>query len=256
MAVPESFQDQQYRFTGHIRDPQCRPAPADVEDRRMAIYRDLLYRNVEGFMASSFPVLRGIMEDGPWHAMIREFFKVHRSRTPYFPKLARELLHYLQHERQSQESDYPFMLELAQYEHAESMLMMDVRTVPGHGYDPDGDLLQDRPVLNPLRICLSCIWPVHRISPEYLPDHPPETPSYLLLSRNKEDRLCFTILNSVSARLIEVLGEEARQRNGRDILSDIARELGHPKADQVIASGMALMQDLRNKEILLGTVPV
>jgi len=58
--MPDTFTDIQYEFTRHIRDPENQPAPADIEDRRMEIYRDLLYRNVESFMANSYPVLRKI----------------------------------------------------------------------------------------------------------------------------------------------------------------------------------------------------
>ncbi|RKZ79734.1 MAG: DUF2063 domain-containing protein, partial [Gammaproteobacteria bacterium] len=47
-----SFIDTQYQFAGHIRDPEHNPAPADIEQRRMAIYRELFYNNIEGFIAN------------------------------------------------------------------------------------------------------------------------------------------------------------------------------------------------------------
>ncbi|NNG12205.1 MAG: DUF2063 domain-containing protein, partial [Halobacteria archaeon] len=55
------FIRRQYEFAAHIRDPKHQPAPADVEDRRMGIYRELFYNNVEGFIAGTFPVLRRIL---------------------------------------------------------------------------------------------------------------------------------------------------------------------------------------------------
>lgn len=36
-----SFIDVQNEFMAHIREPNKQPCPTDVEDRRMAIYRDL-----------------------------------------------------------------------------------------------------------------------------------------------------------------------------------------------------------------------
>ncbi|HKX55116.1 MAG TPA: putative DNA-binding domain-containing protein, partial [Xanthomonadales bacterium] len=33
-------------FAAHIRNPAVAPAPADVEDRRMQIYRDLFFNNI------------------------------------------------------------------------------------------------------------------------------------------------------------------------------------------------------------------
>ena len=96
MAAGRSeFTRRQYEFAAHIRDPENRPAPQDVEDRRMAIYRELFYNNVEGFIANSFPVLRSLLEDTAWHAMIRDYFSSHRAQTPYFLEIPREFLAWL-----------------------------------------------------------------------------------------------------------------------------------------------------------------
>ena len=68
------------------------PAPDDVEDRRMAIYRELFYNNVEGFLSNSFPVLRKLHDDDRWHAMVRDFFSQHLAQTPLFLEIPREFL--------------------------------------------------------------------------------------------------------------------------------------------------------------------
>jgi hypothetical protein len=65
-SLPE-FTRRQYAFAAHIRDPEHQPAPDDIEDRRMQIYRELFYNNVEGFLSGTFPVLRKIHSDGDWH---------------------------------------------------------------------------------------------------------------------------------------------------------------------------------------------
>ena len=104
------FKQTQYAFAAHIRDPQQHPCPQDVEDRRMNIYRELFYNNVEGFMASSFPVLRKIMDDAQWHSLIRDYFSNHKARTPLFPEMPREFLQYLQEERKPQYNDPSFLL--------------------------------------------------------------------------------------------------------------------------------------------------
>ena len=64
--MPESLRDLQTRFAAHLRHPATHPAPDDVEDRRMAIYRRLFFRNISNFLAKNFPVLRftGIRPDG------------------------------------------------------------------------------------------------------------------------------------------------------------------------------------------------
>jgi len=81
------FLRRQYEFTAHIRDPDRQPAPADVDARRMALYRELFYNNVAGFMANSFPVLHEILNEAHWHALMRDYFARHISHTPLFPEM-------------------------------------------------------------------------------------------------------------------------------------------------------------------------
>ena len=49
-----SFIDSQNEFMAHIREPEHNPKPNDIEDRRMAIYRDLFFNNIAGFISSVF----------------------------------------------------------------------------------------------------------------------------------------------------------------------------------------------------------
>ena len=103
MAERPDFQRRQYEFAAHIRDPENRPAPSDVEDRRMAIYRELFYNNVEGFIANTFPVLRSLHDEDAWHGMVRDYFSHHRAQTPYFLEIPREFMAWLENERAPRE---------------------------------------------------------------------------------------------------------------------------------------------------------
>ena len=246
----KSFRDIQYQFTRHMRDPVNAPAPADVEDRRMAIYRDLLYRNVEGFLANSFPVLRKILTDDQWHTLIRHYLKHHQSHTPLFPKMPQEFLQYLQDERGDDEV-YPFICELAHYEWVELALSIDSREIRSAGVDEGGDLLSGVPILNELAWPLAYEYPVHRISPDYLPGAKPEQPVYLIVYRNRRDEVGFTELNPVSARLVDCL-KENKSRSGRDLLLGIANEMSHPAPDVVIKGGHETLREMREKQIILG----
>ena len=78
------FKIHQYEFTAHIRDPENNSIPHGIEDRRMQIYRELLYNNIEGFIADAFPVIRKIYSDENWHEMVRDFLSSHQCQTPYF----------------------------------------------------------------------------------------------------------------------------------------------------------------------------
>ena len=245
------FQEVQYAFTRHMRDPEHADAPEDVEDRRVGIYRRLLYRNVEGFIANSYPVIRKITPDDKWHAMLRDYFKRHQSRTPLFPKMPQEFLQYLEKERNSKD-DPPFLLELAHYEWIELALNIDTREIEMEGINPQGNLLEELPVLNPLHYLLSYRFPVHMISPDYLPDEAPEQPTYLAVFRNRKDKAGFFELNPVSARLLDLI-DKKEISSGRAALEKIAVELQHPDPGTVISGGLEIMQNLLEKDVILGT---
>lgn len=244
------FQEIQYGFTRHIRDPEHAPAPADIEDRRMEIYRGLLYRNVEGFIANSFPVLRKITPDDRWHAMLRDYFKRHQAHTPLFPKMPQEFLQYLEQERDV-EGDPPFLLELAHYEWIELAMSLDIRDLSWEGIDAGGDLLEGIPVMSPLALPLCYKFPVHTLSPQVQPQEAPAQPSYIVVYRDRHDKVGFVELNPVSARLLDLI-EKDNHQTGRKLLEQIATELTHPNPGVVIAGGLDIMRNLLNKDILLG----
>lgn len=247
-----SFKDIQYQFTSHIRDPETCPAPADIEDRRMQIYRELFYNNVEDFLANTFPVLREITPDEQWHAMMRDYFKNHQARTPLFPKMSQEFLQYLDNERGQRSKDFPFTKELAHYEWLELAISIDTRDIDMQGIDAEGDLLQGIPVLSPLAWPFAYQYPVHKISPDFLPEKPPEQASYLIIYRDRNDDVGFQELNPVSARLIEYL-QSGKTSSGLLMLEEIAKEIQHPNPQTVIDGGLDILQKMRDKDILLGT---
>lgn len=244
------FEDVQRRFTAHMRDPDGAPAPEAVEDRRLKIYRGLLFRNVEGFLSNYFPVLKRILGDAAWQALAREYFARHRAATPYFPKMAREFVHYLDG-RPLAPGEPPFMRELAYYEWLEAEVLIDVQMLPESGLDPDGDLLAGVPVANPVMRVEAFTWPVHRLSPDYRPKSPPAEPTFLAVYRNSDDRVRFMHLNPVSARLLSLVLER-RGRTGTDCLRQIAGELEHPDPGVVVEGGRAAFAQMRTAEVVIG----
>lgn len=244
----------QFQFAGHIRDPEHVPVPGEIEPRRMGIYRDLFFNNVEGLLANNFPVLRKLHTTEEWHALVRDFFVRHRARTPLFPEVAREFLKFLQDCRGEARGDPPFLLELAHYEWVELALSIDTSEIDDVPADPDGDLLTGRPVVSPLAWSLSYHFPVHRIRPDHRPSKPPAAPTHLVVYRTRDDQVKFLELNAVSARLLALIGEEPG-RTGLEHLRRIARELGSDDEARVIAGGARTLEELRAREILLGTRP-
>jgi len=245
------FKKHQYDFTAHLRDPEHNPAPQGIEERRIGIYRDLLYNNVEGFIASGFPVLRSIYSDDSWHRMVRDFFARHKSSTPYFLEISQEFLDYLQSEHEPQPEDPQGLLELAHYEWVELALMVSDETADLDMINPNGDLLSGHPILSPLAWPLAYQYPVHKMGPDYLPDQPPPQPTYLIVYRNRLDEVKFLEINPVTARLINLL-QENPEITGELALDQIVREMDHPNRDIVIQGGLSALQELQSYGILLG----
>ncbi len=246
------FQQAQYAFAANIRDPQRHSAPADVEDRRMQIYRDLFYNNVEGFLANAFPVIHKLSPDGVWHARVRDFYARHKSRSPEFHGLAEEFLKFLQEERGEHPDDPPYLVELAHYEWAELALGLSEAELTPELADPNGDLLAAPPVVSPLAWPLAYAFPVHRINPDFQPTQAPEQPSYLVVYRTRQDEVKFMEINAVSGRLLQLI-EENPAATGQALLLQIAAELGLADPAPIIAAGHDMLRGLRERDILLGT---
>jgi hypothetical protein len=245
-----TFKKHQYDFTAHLRDPVHNPAPEGIEDRRMGIYRDLLYNNVENFIANGFPVLRSIYSTDDWHRMVRDFFARHQSSSPYFLEISQEFLDYLQSEREPQPEDPQGLLELAHYEWVELALTVSDEDPDLNGIDPNGDLLSGHPVLSPLAWPLAYQYPVHKMGPDYLPAAP-EQPTYLVVYRNRNDEVKFLEINPVTARLINLL-QENPEVTGELALDQIVHEINHPRPELVIEGGLSALQELQRYGIVLG----
>lgn len=249
-ALPK-FQRQQLAFTAHIRDPEHAPLPDGIPARRMAVYTEIFFNNINDQLTSNFPVLRQIISDERWNAMVRDFMARHRSSTPLFTEVAQEFLEYLQAEREPHSGDWPFMLELAHYEYVELAVAISVADEQLGEFDPNGDLLTGCPVVTPTAWNLSYQWPVHNLGPEYLPDEQPSEPTHLVVYRDRLDEVRFLQINAVTQRLLQLLKENPAH-TGLDVLNTIAEELAHPNTDSVIKAGQELLDDLRQRSVILG----
>jgi hypothetical protein len=255
MAEAADLRKIQYDFAAYLRDPDNVPAPTDIEPRRMAIYRDLFFNNVRKLLAGTFPVLCDLLGEERWALLIRDFYRDHKSRSPLFPDLPREFLHYLAEERLPENSsdehpDPPFMYELAHYEWVEAGLMLAQDQTPEAVID--GDLLDGLPVVSTVAWLLAYDWPVNKIGSSWQPTEPAEQPLYYLVYRNADEEIIFVTLNAVSARLFEILNQD-KPATGREALTQLATELQHPDADKVVTSGTAILEEWRSRGIIAGT---
>ncbi|VAW77604.1 FIG005107: hypothetical protein [hydrothermal vent metagenome] len=254
MSVTPDFIKKQFEFTNHIRDPDNNAAPPEIEDRRMAIYRELFYNNLESFVGDTCPIFRSLVEEDYWQKLIRGFFITHRCHSPLFLDICKEFIDYLQQERKADKEDLPFMLELVHYEWVELALHIAEDTIDYHLIDPNGDLLNNVPIISPVAWPLSYTYPVHKISEDFQPAKENTEPTFLVVFRNRSLDVDFLEITPVTARLLElVMQDVAQEYTGREILETIAQELGHENPEVIISAGMDIMQDLQASGVLLGT---
>ena len=253
MAERPDFQQKQYAFAAHIRDPDHVPAPEDIEDRRMAIYRDLFFNNIRNLLSNMFPVLKKLHSKDKWAAIIRQFMQDHHATTPYFLQLPREFLDFLQSEYEPGDEDFPFLLELAHYEYAELSLSISEDVNDLTDVHVDGDLLSNIPVKSVLTWVYAYQYPVHRISSDYQPQEPGDQPTYLAVYRGSNDKVGFLELNPMTAGLLDVIANNDDGLNGKALLRALAEDTNYPDVDAFVQHGTAALEEMRQLEILTGT---
>ena len=247
------FQSVQREFANYIRSPEKNAMPEGMEARRMKIYRDLFYNNVQSTLSSAFPVFRKICDEAIWQNTVQAFFESSRCESPYLRDVPEDFVSFLQDTPCELTNHYPFALELIHYEWVE--LALDVLELEGlpEGVDPNGSLLDEHPLLWPAVWSLAYTYPVHHISVDYIPTEPSAEPLHLLVYRNRQDIVKFMEINGLTARMIYLLSEDA-ELSGRDVLLNIAAEIGHPEPEQVVAGGLQILEQLKAQGVLAGTL--
>ena len=201
-----SFREVQSSFIDYIRDPS-RPLPVDTDARRMKIYRELFFNNIEGFVSNAFPVLRSLYRDEDWQALVQQFFVTHDCQTPIFVEIAGEFLQFLVEEYQPQESDPPFLLELAHYEYLELQVAVAKESTANRPLEliNEDDLL----VLSDCARVAQYVFEVQHISSDYQPDEPASRPQCFCVYRDEDDEVQFLALAPLTAQVLSMLQQGA-----------------------------------------------
>jgi hypothetical protein len=246
MAV--DFKAKQLEFTAYIRDPLKYQAPADVKKPRIEMYRELIFNNIESFLADNFPVLKKILSAESWQSLVQDFFSTHISKTPYFAEIAEEFLDYLENER-NHPADLPFMLELAHYEWVEMALSIAKQELP-ESLPSRQPLLDQRVQLSPLAWPLAYQYPVHRIAPSFIPECLPDQPSFLIAYRDAFYNVNFIEIAPLTFRLLQVI-QENQAMTVKDCLRQVVQESNHPNPDLVMAHGLQALHELIEKTVIV-----
>lgn len=240
-----AFQQFQHDLARHLRDPHHTRRPAGVPARRMAVYKELLFNNICGFVDSCFPVCRQLLGDDRWRSLCRTFYRDWPLHTPWFREIPREFVRYLDEAHIAQPLPR-WLADLARYEWAE--LAVDVMDVAAPAHDAQGDLMARAVVLNPARIDVASPWPVHRIGPTWRPRQP--EPTFLVVFRDAQHEVQFSEINAVTARVLALLDEN---RTGRQVFEQLAREMARSDLQALMGLGQQLLTSLREQGLILGT---
>lgn len=254
LSVPESvnmhFSETQKQFAAHLRDPEKNPAPDRIEDRRLRIYRELVFNNIEGFLSGGFPILRSLYSEQQWLELVRDFISKHQAHSPYFLEVSEEFLSFLNETREMLPSDPPFMQELAHYEWVELALDVSEEVLPNEDKIVTSVSLLDRhPLVSPLAWTLSYQYPVHLLGADYQPGQPPAEPTFLIVYRNRQDEVKFMVSNAVTVRLLNILTGDAGL-TGSKALRQLATEIAHPNPEQLVTIGHELLKSLQASDIV------
>lgn len=253
--MKRGFQQVQREMATYLRDPGAHPAPAGIESRRLTVYSDLFYNNIEGFLRQGFPVLHGILDPaGTWHPLVRRFFSTHACQTPYFTDISAEFVGWL---TTGVPPGYPaYAAELAHYEWMELVLALQDAPSPPAGLRASGDVMALCPVLNPVSRTLRYHWPVATLGPDNPDVDPLPEPMHLLMYRDGADTVRFMSINLPTAELLDQLGRASEHpRSGLSHLQHLAESMPDVEPGRVLAFGRSLLEDFLERGILVGLLP-
>lgn len=239
-----SFQQFQYQFTRHLRDPQ-QPIPAGVAAERSNVYAELLFNNLRGFIDACCPICHEIVGEPRWTELIRAFYIEHRCHSPLFRDIPREFVLWLADNPAQLTALPPFIADLAHYEWLE--LAADVHPAQVPAAYAEIDVLRSTLQTNPTLQLGIYPWPVQQICLEFQPDTPDATPTCLAVYRDHSDSVRFTQLNPLSAHLLTLL--QTQPLTGQAALAQLASDAGMDLA-QVLPFGENVLAQWTREELI------
>ena len=245
------FQQLQKRLTAHLRDPEAHPPPEGPEDRRIGIYRRLVFGNVSRLLEANFPFARKQLGKQAFAALIRNFLREHRAATPYFPRLAGEFQQWYQATQKSREDDPPWLGELILYESEKRRIRNLQDPAPNPEIDPKGDVVSGVPAPSPLLRLLTLRHPVQKSKDGKLGDTHPEVPTCLLLRRDRAGRMQTDELGVLAAGLLAMILDEGGL-TGRELLENMLQQAPPDSRPTLMAQGEASLRRFHRIGVLLG----
>lgn len=174
-------------------------------------------------LTNAFPVLNKKLEPAHWNSIVDNFFRTHPLTTPIFHDVPQEFVEYLYHHAEKK------WFELAHYEWVETALFFDSTDLSQIKHE------KDIPLVSPLA---------------YLLHYETMDNSYYIAFRNRAHEVFYLSINLFSAKFFELLKNNTTL-SAEDILEKLAVETQHPNPELMKKDGFVLLQEWREKDILL-----
>ena len=244
------FQRYQLAFTAHIRNPKTNKKPAQVDDARMAVYREIVFNNILNSVTTCFPVCVQVLGAHAWQKLVRDFFAKHQATSPIFREIPQQFLQFL-----TTAAYLPaYFQQLAYYEWVElNVNTLDItlfnRLQAPFNISKTTDVLNEKPILTPAHMLLEFDYAVHKISKRNLPKVKEKT--YLLVYRDSKFKVKFIELNPTTYQLLRLI--KKNNMTGKQALARIAEDIKHSDADALIQFGAEILSDLAKQEAIIGS---
>ena len=255
-SLPE-FQQYQHQFVDYLRNPLKNDAVPESLPAKSSIYAKLLFSKIEGSLDNCFPISCQLLGSERWQQLIKTFIRDHQCKSPLYREIPDEFIDYLMNE-QSALVLPKFIIELAHYEWMELVLETIKPTHSTEFFSIKEDFLSITPVLNPVLHLLHYNYPVQDIgaSDPYWENWQsrskpyPQTPLILAGLRDPSGQINFIKLNTVTARLIELIQEG--YSTCEQALLELAAEMHYGDHETILPFGIETLQQLKEQHIIIG----
>ena len=238
------FQRYQLAFTAHIRNPKANKKPAQVDDARMAVYREIVFTNILNSVSTCFPVCVQVLGEHAWEKLVRQFFANYQATSPIFREIPQQFLRFI-----NSVANLPaYFQQLAHYEWVE--LAINTQQTEAAKLSKKMNLLVEKPILAPAHMLLKYDYAVHKISKRNVPKTTEST--HLFVFRNSEFKVKFIELNPITYQLLRLIQEN--NMTGKQALVRLAEHIKHPETDAVIQFGAEILSDLANQQAIIGSL--
>ena len=126
-----SLKEQQDIFAEYVLKRKM-TLPPYLDEKRVLVYRNIIFGNIERLISSSFPILKSFFQEENWQQLIQGFILDYQCQTPYFADIAFEFYCFFQQQKKYHRDilyailDYEYSLLALNLQKASLEKMIDI----------------------------------------------------------------------------------------------------------------------------------